>query len=93
MDHIIKSLLASQLVRITGRSEMPGRPFQYGTTQAFLEHFGLKNLKDLGDMGPFLAALKEQSAKQQAGVKAPGANEAAQENADVTEENHDRLLS
>ena len=30
-----------------GRVDLPGRPFQYGTTPHFLEHFGLGNLKDL----------------------------------------------
>jgi len=63
VDHIIKGLLANQLIRITGRSDMPGRPFLYGTTQTFLEHFGLKSLKDLGDMEPFLATMKEQAGK------------------------------
>ena len=39
-----------QLVRIVGRSELPGRPFLYGTTQAFLDHFGLKHLDDLSEV-------------------------------------------
>jgi len=60
VDYIIKTLLETQLVRITGRSDLAGRPFMYGTTQAFLEHFGLKGLQDLGDMEPFLAAAREQ---------------------------------
>ena len=36
-----------QLVRIVGRSDLPGRPFLFGTTPQFLEHFGLKSLSDL----------------------------------------------
>ena len=47
VDHLIALLLEMQLIRIVGRSELPGRPFQYGTTGYFLEHFGLKELKDL----------------------------------------------
>ena len=47
VDHIVKSLLEMQLIRIVGRSELPGRPFLYGTTQLFLEHFGLKDLDGL----------------------------------------------
>ena len=35
------------LVRIVGRSDLPGRPFLFGTTPAFLEHFGLASLDDL----------------------------------------------
>ncbi len=57
--HIIKPLMEMQLVRIVGRSELPGRPFLYGTTQLFLEHFGLKNLKDLDKMAPMVLSRKE----------------------------------
>jgi segregation and condensation protein B len=47
VDQIIRNLLEMQLIKIVGRSELPGRPWQFGTTQKFLEHFGLKNLTDL----------------------------------------------
>ncbi len=50
VDHVIKSLMELQLVRIVGRSELPGRPFLFGTTQVFLDHFGLKDLKSLGEL-------------------------------------------
>lgn len=45
--HVIKALMEMQLVRIIGRSDLPGRPFLFGTTNTFLDHFGLKSLKDL----------------------------------------------
>lgn len=35
------------LVRITGRRQTVGRPFTYGTTDEFLEVFGLRDLKEL----------------------------------------------
>lgn len=57
--HIIKALMEMQLVRIVGRSELPGRPFLYGTTHIFLEHFGLKSLKDLDKMAPMVLSRKE----------------------------------
>jgi segregation and condensation protein B len=57
--HIIKALMEMQLVRIVGRSELPGRPFLYGTTHMFLEHFGLKNLKDLDKMAPMVLSRQE----------------------------------
>jgi len=50
VDRVMKVLLEMQLVRIVGRSELPGRPLLYGTTQMFLDHFGLKSLKDLSEM-------------------------------------------
>lgn len=36
-----------KLIRITGRAEEIGRPLLYGTTNTFLEIFGLSTLKDL----------------------------------------------
>jgi segregation and condensation protein B len=47
VDHILKTLMESQLARIMGRSELPGRPLLYGTTNLFLEHFGLKDVTEL----------------------------------------------
>ncbi len=51
-----------QLVRIVGRSKLPGRPFTYGTTHAFLEHFGLKNLSELSEMNAALLREKPRKA-------------------------------
>ncbi|MFO7535995.1 MAG: SMC-Scp complex subunit ScpB [Kiritimatiellia bacterium] len=47
VDHILKTLMEAQLVRIMGRSDLPGRPLLYGTTHLFLEHFGLKDVTEL----------------------------------------------
>jgi len=47
VDSIVRHLLDMQAIRITGRSSLPGRPMLYGTTQLFLEHFGLKGLNYL----------------------------------------------
>lgn len=47
VDGVMKTLLERNLVTITGRSKLPGAPLQYGTTQKFLEHFGLRSLDDL----------------------------------------------
>jgi segregation and condensation protein B len=63
VDHVIKMLMEMQLVRISGRSELPGRPFLYGTTHAFLEHFGLKSLDELADLEPMLAMARAQEAR------------------------------
>ena len=71
VDHIMRALLEMQLIKISGRSELPGKPFQYGTTQAFLEHFGLKQLKELCDMEPMLMAAKELGRREQVAVAVP----------------------
>jgi segregation and condensation protein B len=47
VDHTVRALLELNLIRTVGRSELPGRPFLYGTTSTFLEHFGLKDIKEL----------------------------------------------
>src|SRR5688500_6347491 len=47
VDGVMQTLLERGLVEQTGRAEVPGRPNTYGTTQHFLEYFGLKGLEDL----------------------------------------------
>ena len=59
VDHVIKTLMELQLVRIMGRSDLPGRPFLYGTTMTFLEHFGLKDLNELSGADPMLLTRLE----------------------------------
>ena len=46
-DSVIKTLLEKRLIAEVGRSEGVGRPILYGTTTAFLRHFGLKDIADL----------------------------------------------
>jgi len=40
-------LLEIGLIRMRGRRRSPGRPITFGTTSAFLEHYGLASLADL----------------------------------------------
>jgi len=49
-------LLELGLVRRRGRRRTPGRPVTYGTTDAFLEHYGLANLADLPGVAEMKAA-------------------------------------
>jgi segregation and condensation protein B len=49
-------LLELGLVRMRGRRRSPGRPVTYGTTEAFLEHYGLASLADLPGAGEMKAA-------------------------------------
>lgn len=44
---VLETLLKLNMVRITGRKEVVGRPLLYGTTREFMEHFGLKDLGEL----------------------------------------------
>lgn len=47
-------LLETEWVRMRGRRKTPGRPVTYGTTDGFLDQFGLEELRDL----PGLEELK-----------------------------------
>ena len=49
-------LLELGLVRMRGRRRTPGRPVTYGTTEAFLEHYGLASLADLPGAAEMRAA-------------------------------------
>ena len=47
VDAVLRKLIDMQLVRVVRRSELPGRPWLFGTTQKFLEHFGINTIDDL----------------------------------------------
>jgi len=47
---VLSTLLERNLLKVVGRKEVPGRPFLYGTTEKFLEHFGLKSIQELPDI-------------------------------------------
>jgi segregation and condensation protein B len=46
-DYAIRKLLEMELVDVEGRADSLGRPLLYGTTDLFLEQFGLSSLEDL----------------------------------------------
>ncbi|MFM2133389.1 MAG: Segregation and condensation protein [Bacteroidota bacterium] len=46
-NEVINSLVEKNLVTLAGRSDAPGKPLLYGTTDDFLRMFGLHSTKDL----------------------------------------------
>jgi segregation and condensation protein B len=50
-DGVIRTLLTRGLLEQIGRQETVGRPVLYGTSPAFLQHFGLGSLQDLPELG------------------------------------------
>ena len=52
----VDALMEAGWVRIRGRKRTPGRPVTYGTTEAFMVHFGLDNIGDLPGMDELKAA-------------------------------------
>jgi segregation and condensation protein B len=46
----LDTLLETEWVRMRGRRKTPGRPVTYGTTEKFLDHFQLEEIRDLPGM-------------------------------------------
>jgi segregation and condensation protein B len=46
-DYAIQKLLEKELIEIKGKSDGVGRPILYGTSQKFLDYFGINEIKDL----------------------------------------------
>ncbi len=53
VDGVLKTLVEKNLVRILGRRDTVGRPIIYGTTQEFLQYFGLNSLEELPKLEEF----------------------------------------
>jgi segregation and condensation protein B len=49
-------LLEAGWIKPRGRRDTPGRPLTWGTTEAFLDHFGLESLRDLPGIEDLKAA-------------------------------------
>ena len=49
-------LLEAEWIRPRGRRQTPGRPLQWGTTDGFLDHFGLERIRDLPGVDELKAA-------------------------------------
>ena len=48
--YILRKLLAKGLIKEAGRSDLPGHPILYKTTDDFLDYFGLSTKDDLPDI-------------------------------------------
>ncbi|MGM8140847.1 SMC-Scp complex subunit ScpB [Enterococcus italicus] len=57
----IQKLIALQLIQEMGRVDGPGRAILYGTTEYFMNYFGIKNLTELPDIEQMSADLADDS--------------------------------
>lgn len=91
---VLRTLLDWELITVVGRGEGLGRPLLYGTTDRFLEHFGLKGLSDLPSSEEFpieLGSTEEQPASfQVTGPESESASEAEMDSAPGVEVEPDR---
>jgi segregation and condensation protein B len=46
-DSVLANLIELGLIRVSGQADAPGRPTLYATTKKFLDHFGLRSVRDL----------------------------------------------
>lgn len=49
-SHVIRKLLMRDLICEKGRSDLPGKPILYGTTDFFLDYFGISSLDKLPEI-------------------------------------------
>ena len=57
---ILRKLVAKGFIKESGRSELPGRPILYETTNEFLDYFGLSSTKDLPNMDEIIESVSEE---------------------------------
>jgi len=93
VDQILRNLMEMQLVRIVGRREMPGRPMLFGTTQKFLEYFGINTLNDLPGVEELRrienlggAGSRDQKGREAVSEESEGNEETSGDEAGATEE-------
>ena len=56
---IVRKLVAKGFIKESGRSETPGRPILYETTNEFLDYFGLSSIEDLPNMDEIVPKEEE----------------------------------
>lgn len=48
--NMIRKLMAKDLIKVSGKSNLPGKPNLYRTTSEFLDYFGLATISDLPEL-------------------------------------------
>ncbi len=66
IDGVLKTLVERDLIRVLGRKPEVGRPILYGTSRAFLEYFGFKDLSELPTLREIEALAPNGSRKETA---------------------------
>lgn len=79
-SNIVKTLQEYDWIKVVGYRDMPGRPALFGTTNKFLDDFGIKRLADL----PSLPEIKDLDALESAiaGLQGEPSEDAAAGNGD-----------
>jgi len=70
-ETVLNKLLDRELICITGRADLPGRPLQYSTTEKFLEFIGVKTLVELPASDVLSPRKIDELLQSTAGIKPP----------------------
>lgn len=57
---VLRRLVAKGFIKESGRSDLPGRPILYETTNEFLDYFGLSSTKDLPNLEEIIQEAEEE---------------------------------
>ncbi len=69
VDGVLQKVIDRGLVKIAGRATIPGRPLLYGTTEQFMEHFGITKLEDLPNSAELRRIQLPQAEEKESGAK------------------------
>lgn len=58
-SQMIRNLIAKGLIENTGKSDLPGRPNLYKTTDFFLDYFNLSNISELPELTEEVEVLED----------------------------------
>ena len=64
-DYSVQKLLEKNLVEITGKSDSVGRPLIYGTSEKFMDYFGINDLSELPSPKDFAGEDNEIGAEKE----------------------------
>ena len=62
--HVLRTLLARELIEVRGRKETVGNPLLYGVTEQFLLYFGMTSLEELPELDPEAVSRIEDAATE-----------------------------
>lgn len=65
-DYAVQKLLEKEMIVMQGKSDGPGRPMLYATSQVFMDYFGIKNVTDLPQLKDLRAPQNEIGASGEA---------------------------
>ena len=66
-DYAILKLVEKELIEILGRAQTPGRPILYGTSDKFMDYFGIREITDLPKLKEII--VSENSIGMEAGLE------------------------